>query len=525
MLSKERLKPQTGVEQGCEIETITIPLSEYQALKASISELEARVVRLMEEIKTLRHQHFDKKSETLQKPSGDEAKVDTDGLKTELVSNYTRKKRNDARTRLIDTSSLPRYIIEHDLSDSNCHHCHEPMSCMGVVRSEKIELLPQLLYVVEHQQKKYTCSTCQDIKLSPKPLSVIPKGLAGASFIKELIINKYEYHLPLYRQSKQWASQKISISDSVLSRWVQQVGEGLLILYTALWQALEQSHYLQVDESPVKVLKPERKGYFWCYLSPLQKLVFYELSLMRSGLVAEKRLKRFKGLLQTDGYSGYTVIKARCDMTGFSCMTHSRRYFHNVVKISNNKDGIAAYVLSQFSKLYAIEAFARENQLDFRTRKRLRQKQAFLILKHLFKYLKQKAKIVPPKSKLGDAIRYTLKREKELKRYLRYGEVEIDTNLVENKMRPVALGRRNWLRVGHEGSGHISALFYSLIQSCLLNGINPKIYIHYLLTQRHVLRRQPNLAHDLLPNRISSDILEVFEKEQFGLIRQVIKKT
>jgi transposase len=175
--------------------------------------------------------------------------------------------------------------------------------------------------------------------MAPKPMAPIPKSLAGGSLITEIIVNKYQYHLPLYRQSKMLASYNVLIPDNTLGNLVMLSGEGLMPIYEACWKTITSSDYLQADETPVKILKPDKKGYLWTYYAPLVEkgLVVYELALSREGKVAQQRLANFKGLLQTDGYSGYNELRDREDITGFSCMSHGHRKFDAVLKITKNK--------------------------------------------------------------------------------------------------------------------------------------------------------------------------------------------
>ena len=308
----------------------------------------------------------------------------------------------------------------------------------------------------------------------------IPKALAGGSLLTEVIVNKYQYHLPLYRQSKILASYNALIPDNTLGNWVIESGKGLIPVYEAFWKAVLASQYLQVDETPVKILKPNKNGYLWTYFSPHlgHGLVIFELSLTRSGTVAEERLAEFKGRLQTDGYTGYQKLRQRKDITGFGCLTHARRKFVEVLKITNNHEGVAAQVIERLKPLYALEEKMREMKLSFHTRKRLRQKQAWPIFKELHPWLKKQLIKTPPKSKLALAIQYMLKQWPYLIAYLRHGSVEIDTNWVENKIRPTALGKKNWLFMGNEDSGLIHALFYSLVLSAMMNDSeSPSIYL------------------------------------------------
>ncbi len=253
-------------------------------------------------------------------------------------------------------------------------------------------------------------------------------------------------------------------------------------IYLILWKELLNLNYLQIDETPVQVLKAGKKGYLWVYLAPHLGLVGFELSLTRSGTVAETRLSNYKGLIQTDGYGGYQGLRDRKDITGLECLTHARRYFSEIFKITKNTEGVAAEFIARVQPLYALESKMREQKLNFHTRKRLRQKNAWPILKSLKSCLKNQQIKSPPNSQLGKAIQYTLNQWRYIIAYIKHGLAEIDTNLVENIIRPTALGKKNWLFINDEDSGMIHALWYSLILSAKLHALNYRVYIHYLLT-------------------------------------------
>jgi transposase len=412
------------------------------------------------------------------------------------------------------------------LSDEHkvCLACKNLLEKIGQEVSEQLEVLPLQLYVAEHIRYKYTCRCCQTLIMSPKPKAPIPKSLAGGSLLTEVVVNKYQYHLPLYRQSKILASYNAAIPDNTLGAWVIQSGTGLLPVYQAFWTVVLSARYLQVDETPVKILKPEKTGYLWTYFAPHigKGLVIFDLSLTRSGSVAEERLIDFKGLLQTDGYAGYQKLRKRDDITGFGCLTHARRKFVEVFKITNNPTGSAAELIERLKPLYALEEKMRDQKLSFHTRKRLRQKQSWPILKAIHPWLKQQCIKTPPKSKLGSAIQYMLNQWLYLIAYLRHGSAEIDTNWVENKIRPTAVGKRNWLFMGHEDSGKIHALWYSLILSALINDLNPRVYIHYLLEQIHALRAGKADPMALLPHTIDRELLRSFADKQIELAKKVL---
>ena len=316
----------------------------------------------------------------------------------------------------------------------------------------------------------------------------------------------------------------ITVSDKTLANWTMLTGEALLKVYDAMWVILK-SRYIQVDETPVKVLETNKKGYVWAYFAPNvgHGLVVFDFSLTREGSNANERLKTFKGLLQTDGYSGYNALRKRDGIVGFGCIFHARRKFSEVIKISNDKHGIAAGMLSRLKPLYELEARMRDvEHIHHRTRKRLRQKQARPILQNIYKWLCSIKNKVLPKSSLGKAIAYTLKQWPYLIAYLNHGMAEIDTNYVENKIRDIALGRRNWLFMGNEESGKIHAIWYSLIISSIINEINPRVYIHYLLTKVHDLRRDKIDPVTLLPDRINTKELEQFANNQVEFARKIL---
>ena len=277
--------------------------TENGALKTEVDILQDEITRLKEQLKLAQQRHFGKKSEV------GEPIIDTNEVPLVHVGAHTRKKKSKGR--LIDLSSLPRRTVFHDLPDDEktCVCCHKPLTQIGKDISEQVEVLPQRLYVEEHIRYKYACSGCETIHMSPKEKAPIPKALAGGSLLTEIIINKYQYHLPLYRQSKILASYQAIIPDNTLGNWVMQVGDALMKVYEALWAEVLSANYLQVDETPIKILNPEKKGYLWAYFAPYvgQGTVIFELSLSRKALVAEERLAPYKGLLQTDG-GGVTFL-------------------------------------------------------------------------------------------------------------------------------------------------------------------------------------------------------------------------
>jgi len=473
--------------------------------------------RLKEQLKLAQHHRFGQSRETGELP------ISPESSETVPVKAHVRKKKTQGR--LLDVSGLPRHTVYHDLpeDEKTCTGCQHPLKPMGQDVSEQLEVIPQRLYVEEHVRYKYACSHCETVVMSPKEAAPIPKALAGSSLLTEVLMNKYQYHLPLYRQSKIFATHEVIIPDNTLGNWVMKMGNALMPMLEALWEALLLIRYLQVDETPIQVLNPHKKGYLWAYYAPHERLIVFDFDLTRQGAVAEERLSTYKGLLQTDGYAGYQKLRQRKDITGFGCLTHARRKFADVIKISKNKEGIAAEAIERLKPLYALEARMRERGYSLHTRKRLRQKIACPILKDFRQWLKKIAPQVPPKSQLGLAIQYTLKQWPYLILYCHHGMAEIDTNGVENKIREIAVGKKNWLFMGNEDSGAVHALFYSLLLSSVANNLNPRLYLHYLIRQVHAIRRKEVDPKQLLPHTIDPMLLKTFAQEQLDKTHHLLQ--
>jgi transposase len=481
-----------------------------------------------EQLKRLRHRQFGKSSEKTAAIQADLIFNIDDGLpapaeeaatteeEKETIT-YTRRKKTG---RNIDTSKLPRRQEVHDLSDEEkiCGDCGNALHKVRDEVCEQLEIIPRQIYVVEHVRPQYACRHCVTMTAAEKCPSPIPKSMAGASLIADVVVSKYEHHLPLYRQSKIWQGLGLAIPDNTLGHWVMQSAEGLRVLDEALQNEILRARYLQVDETPVKVLEPEKQAYMWVFLSPLKEhsLIRFRFDLTRRGSIVEEELKTYRGLLQNDGYSGYNGVREQSGIIALGCAAHARRKFAEVAKLAAKKSGGKSHeALAYFAKLYAIEDRARRNQMEATQRKLLRQAQAVPILEAFQKWLIQSKNQVPPQSAISKAIEYTLKHWSYLRRYVDYGEAEIDNNWVENQIRPFALGKKNWLFTSHEESAQIAALFYSLIQSAKLNALNPRVYLHYLLTQIHALRKKVVHPFDLLPHRIHPDVLTQFAEEEF----------
>lgn len=500
---------------------------EVHQLQQQVSVLEKENARLKELLKLQQDRLFGKSSETSNSLNLSTTPPAGSNPKQTKVSGHVRNIKPRG-PRQQDTNDLPRYKVIHDLPDAKktCSCCGLKLHLIGEDISEQLEIIPVQYCVIEHMRLKYGCRPCDSVVMAPKQASPVPKAIAGPSLLADVILNKYQYHLPLYRQSKIMQSRNITISDKTIANWITASGTALWSVYEAIWVILQQ-RYLQVDETPVKVLETNKNGYVWTYFAPNvgKGLVAFDFSLTRESSNAQQRLKTFKGLLHTDGYPGYNALRKRDGITGFGCIAHARRKFSEVVKVTkdNYENGIAAEMIKRLKPLYELEERMRNmGNLHHRNRKRLRQKIAWPILQKIHQWLHSIKNKVLPKNKLGKAITYTLNQWQYLVAYTKHGMVEIDTNEVENKIREIALGRKNWLFMGNEDCGKIHAMWYTLIISAIINDINPRVYIHYLLTQVHQLRKKNISPLMLLPDRIDLKILENFATEQIEFSRKML---
>ena len=478
-----------------------------------ITHLTKRVNWFEEQFRLLKSKHYAKSSEThntLQLALFDEdeenLEVDAEAGSTEEIA-YTRKKPNRPQKN-IDTTALPREKRYIDLPDEEKQcACGACMQKCGEQSKEELVFKPATFKVIEHIRIQYTCRKCETIKMAKAIELPILKSKAGSSLICEVMLNKYRYHLPFYRQSKVLKQAGLKIADNTMAGWVMQAAAQLEPLRTALFEQLSTVKALQVDETPVKVLKPDKKAYMWLYHSylPGKRFVIFDFSLGRSSEVVNARLKDFKGLLQTDGYSGYNTQRAREDVVTLGCWDHARRKFTDVVKVcGNNKSGKAGQMLKKISKLYGIEADLKTASPE--KRKAERQATSKPLLESIKGFLDKIN--APPRSLLGVAATYCKNQWDELTRYVDYGEANISNCGVENQVRPFAVGRRNWLFVGNEGSASKAALIYSLIQSCIMNDLDPRAYLEAVLDRVHDMRRKRIDPATLLPHTINPALLK-----------------
>ena len=493
---------------------LTDTQNDLQTAQQRLKETQAKVQWYEEQIRLAKQHRFGRKSEAhiCQEELFDGFPIEElPESETEEITYTRRKKNKKTNGRNIDLSKLPHEQRIHDLSEEDqcCDCCGKKMELAGEDITKQVEYEPAKLRVIEHVQKKYACKSCKKLKEAKRPESPLPKSIATASLLAEIIIKKYEHHQPLYRPSKIFNHEGIDLPDNTLGHWMMQCGDILKPLKVALWESIENTHVLQADETTVKVLTEKKKGWMWAYhgCDPGNRFIIFEYKNSRAGEAVNKRLGDYEGILQIDGYSGYNALRRKTEVITVGCWAHCRRKFAAIVKISK-KPGSANKVVKLINKLYKIERDAKAQKLDFVRRRKLRQEKGTSILKELFDLLIALRPKTLPESVLGKAVTYALNQWSYLERYLEHGEVEIDNNWVENQIRPFALGRKNWMFTGNERGANVAALFYSLIQSCILNKINARKYMIYVLNQTHRMRRKEVDPKSLLPQFVDRNLLE-----------------
>ena len=468
-----------------------------------IKELKTEIGNLRNHLEYLLRQSFGQKSEKYKAPPLAE-QIDmglnltpvTAAEKKKEIITYERVKpagKSNHKGRLPLPDHLPRVEeVREPLEDVS------GMIKIGEEVTERLDCEPGKLFVTRIIRPKYARSKNEGVVIADLPSSPIEKGKVGASVLALIIIQKYVDHLPLYRQIEQFKRMGMEIPSSTMGDWVKTAGELITPLYEALVKKILKSEYLQADETRIQVLDRDKKkkthrGWYWTYRDVLSQLVFFEYYESRGREGPKSRLEKFEGYLQSDGYEVYNFFD-KGKITLLHCMAHARRYFEQAL---DNDKKRADYVLKEMQKLYAVEKHCRENKLTAEERLQQRQQNSLPVLQSLHQWLKEEVVKVTPGSTIGKAIAYALPRWDKLMLYCTNGKLEIDNNLIENAIRPIAIGRKNYLFAGSHEAAQNAAMFYSLLGTCKLKGIEPFQWLKNLF---EVLPDYPaNKLEELLP--------------------------
>lgn len=412
------------------------------------------------------------------------------------------------RRRHLPPVELEKQQIILEPEDKLCPTSGQQRPCIGQEVTTEYDYVPAKLVIREIVRRKYgSCQKpcCQGVTIAPLPPRLVPQSKLGLGLAVYLLLSRFDDHVAYYTLERIFRERfGVVISRQQMVQWVEKVAHLLQAIYWLIWQELKAGDYLQIDESPVKVLDPEVKGkaaqgYLWFYSTP-GGYVFLEFHQSRGRAGPRERLRGFRGTMQTDGYELYDALRKEqpSRLRRIGCASHARRKFYKALLESCSE---ALWFIGQMHQLYRLERELKDCSPEERRKGRLPKAPAiWLAMKRRAEAIRSDPRVLP-KSTLGKAVRYLLNEYTALVGYLRDGRFEIDSNLVENDVRPSAVGKRRWLFIGHPDAGWRSAVIYTLIQSCRRHGINPQEYL------TDVLARLPsmtsNQVRELLPDQWS----------------------
>jgi transposase len=402
-------------------------------------------------------------------------------------------------------ANLPRREVRHEPENTTCS-CGCQMKRIGEDVAEKLDYQPGVFTVERHVRGKWACAKCEKLVQAPVAPHIIDKGIPTAGLLAQVLVAKYADHLPLYRQETIFGRAGFDIPRSTLAQWVGSAGVQLQPLVDAMRDDLLQHRILHADETPVAMLDPgagkTHRAYLWSYCTPgLQdeRLVVFDFAESRAGrhpmeFLGHPGERAWRGTLVCDDYSGYKALFAQ-GVTEAGCLAHARRKFHELW--ANHKSTLAEQALALFGRLYDVEREVAD--LASEERLRIRQAKAKPAADALHAWLTAQRQKVPPGSATAKAMDYSLTRWAALTRYLDDGELPADNNWVENQIRPIAIGRNNWLFAGSLRAGKRAAAIMSLVHSARLNGHDPHVYLKDVMQR---LPTQPaSRIGELLPHR------------------------
>lgn len=470
-----------------------------ESLRFELENLKLQLAQLRKMIYGSRHEKFIPQSKS------DQLSLDLSLEPNAAVDTHTQKISYERTT----TKSIPspsnhpgRYKLPEHLERRIIEitpEVTESMVKIGEEITEELELEPGRLYVNRYVRPKYLDKQTEQITIAPMVDRPLPKAIVGVGLLTQMMIDKYVDHLPIHRICERFKREKVNIPYNTMVDWT---GNGIRLIepvYGALKKRILSLDYLHADETGIKVMDKDRKGkthqgWFWVYQNSIEGLVLFEYQPTRSRGAPREFLKDFKGHLQTDGYGVYDLYKEHEEITLMHCMAHARRMFYEAQYNDKTRSREALELIQQ---LYALERQIRDNQWEPDQIRAHRQAKAIPILEQFHAWMQKNILEVLPKAAIGKAIAYTLSRWKELTIYVTDGKLNIDNNPVENSIRPIAIGRKNYMFAGSHEAASRSAMLYSLLGTCKLQGINPPEWLKSTLI---ALPSHPiNRVEELLP--------------------------
>ena len=485
-----------------------------ETLKAMLIAERARSERLVQIIKEMQRHRFGRRAETLPEDQMllalEEAEQTEAGAAAEEEARSTQVRAEAARRRRRNRGALPAHFprIETtvDIEDKACPCCKGVLHRIGEDISERLDVVPAQFRVLVTHRPKYACRACENVVVqAPAPSRLIEGGMPTEATVAHVLVSKYADHLPLYRQAQIYGRQGINLDRSTLADWVGRAAWHLRPLHERLLVQIRASTKIFADETTAPVLDPGRgrtkTGQLWAYARDDRPfggadppLAVYVYAPDRKAEQPIAHLADFAGVLQVDGYAGYRPLARKNSVQLAFCWSHVRRRFYELA--AAGPAPIASEALKRIAELYAIEKDVRGCAPD--ARQAARQDRSRPILDALEPWLREKLALVSQKSKLAEAIRYALTRWYGLTLFVENGRVEIDSNVVERAIRPIALNRKNALFAGSDGGAENWAIVASLIETCKLNGVDPQAWMADTLTK--IVSGHPNSQiDDLLP--------------------------
>lgn len=484
-----------------------------------IEQQSAQIALLQEQLSWLKKQLFGAKSERIVADLGQQSlpftEIDVVTPPTETVDQVSYERRKAVKNKGTDTIAYPDDLpVERkllDLPDEQkvCPATGEPLVQIGEEVTRKLARKAEQFFIIEYVRPKYASRKAPDqgVMTAALPDTIIDRCPADESLLASVVIAKFCDHLPLYRQVQMLRRSGIQISRQTLSKWVLSLGAGLEPLYEAMMARVLQSGVIFVDESPISLQGqkkgPCKKAYMWIYAGggggdPPYR--FFEFCTSRSHAHVEQTLKNYQGVLHSDKYAAYEKLAKREDIQWCPCMAHVRRKF---VEVEGAEPELRRRILQKIRYLFMLErvAWARSPE----ERLRIRQEKEKPILGSLTKLIKERLHQggLLPKAKLTQALHYYLGLAPYFENYLTNPDARLDNNVAERAIRPLTIGRKNWMFVGSENGGQAAAIFMSLIQTCRHLNINPQEYLEDVL--RRIMSHPAKRIEDLLPDRWLAD--------------------
>ena len=429
------------------------------------------------------------------------------------------KHADQARKRRANRGALPAHLLRVeqivDVQDKTCPCCRGELHAMGEDVSERLDIVPAQFRVIVTRRPKYACRTCEEVVVqAPAPARLVEGGIPTEATVAHVLVAKYADHLPLYRQAQIYCRQGVNLDRSTLADWVGKAAFLLRPVHERLFERLKASTKLFADETTAPVLDPGRgrtkTGQLFAYARDERPWggadppgVAYLYAPDRKAEQPIRHLQGFTGVLQVDGYAGYKALAERNAVSLAFCWSHVRRKFYDLAQ--GGPAPIATEALARIATLYQVEADIKGCSAEERCA--ARQARSRPIVAAPEPWLKDKLGLVSQKSKLAEAIRYALSRWAGLSRFLDDGRVEIDSNVVERAIRPIALNRKNALFAGSDGGAEHWAVVASLVETCKLNGVDPQAYLADVIA-RIVAGHPQSQLDDLLPWAYASQPLK-----------------